>query len=167
MSEPEEIQIAPFTPGYERQVVGLIVPIQREEFGVAITAEEQPDLLSIPSFYQRGGGNFWLALRGPEVVGTLALLDIGAGQGALRKMFVRREFRGARPGVARRLLEALLAWAPAHGIGQIFLGTTTKYLAAHRFYEKNGFVPVDRADLLPAFPVMAVDSLFYRRDLGA
>lgn len=165
MTGPEEIAIAPFEPGYEQQVVGLIVPIQREEFGVAITAEEQPDLLSIPDFYQRGGGNFWLALHGRRVVGTVALLDIGAGQGALRKMFVHRDYRGGALGVSRRLLGALLEWAPAHGIAQIFLGTTSKYLAAHRFYEKNGFAAIARQDLPPSFPVMAVDSLFYTKDL--
>ena len=38
---------------------------------------DQPDLLQIPQFYQSGAGNFWVALDGEEVVGTVALLDIG------------------------------------------------------------------------------------------
>ena len=112
MTSPEEIVVAPFEPGYEQQVVGLIVPIQREEFGVAITAEEQPDLLGIPDFYQRGGGNFWLALHGRRVVGTVALLDIGAGQGALRKMFVHRDYRGGPLGEGD--LQGFVLHCPLH-----------------------------------------------------
>lgn len=34
-------------------------------------------------------------------------------------------------------------------------------LAAHRFYEKNGFRELARSELPERFPVMAVDSKFY------
>lgn len=158
----ESVRITPFAPGYTEQVVELILPIQREEFGVAITAADQPDLFDIPGFYQRGAGNFWLALHEGLVVGTIALLDIGGGEGALRKMFVRRDYRGAGRGVARALLDALRGWAGERGVGTIYLGTTAKYLAAHRFYEKHGFREVAAGDLPPAFPRMAVDTKFYR-----
>ena len=39
----------PFAPGFETQVVDLIVGIQRGEFGVGISAEQPPDLRSIPA----------------------------------------------------------------------------------------------------------------------
>lgn len=159
------VAIAQFSPDYEDGVVGLIVPIQQEEFGVRITAEDQPDLRDIPGFYQRDRGNFWIALEGDRVVGTVALLDIGAGQAALRKMFVDARFRGSEHGTARLLLAALLDWARAHQIREIYLGTTSLFLAAHRFYEKNGFAEIPKADLPPTFPVMAVDSKFYRLTL--
>jgi N-acetylglutamate synthase-like GNAT family acetyltransferase len=157
----DTIEIVPFAPGYTEQVVGLILPIQREEFGIAITAEDQPDLFDIPGFYQRGAGNFWLALRDGRVVGTVALVDIGDGLGALRKMFVHRDFRGGRTGVARALLDTLLVWARERGLRAIYLGTTAKYLAAHRFYEKHGFRELRADDLPPSFPRMAVDTKFY------
>jgi hypothetical protein len=47
-------------------------------------------------------------------------------------------------------------------VRDIFLGTTGKFLAAHRFYEKNAFTEIDAAELPPAFPRMAVDTKFYR-----
>jgi GNAT superfamily N-acetyltransferase len=90
------------------------------------------------------------------------LLDIGKGQSALRKMFVKAPFRGPHHGVARRLLEVLLQWCALHDIGEVYLGTTAQFLAAHRFYEKNGFDEIPRAELPPAFPIMAVDTKFYR-----
>ncbi len=155
--------IAPFRPEHADGVVSLILPIQQAEFGIPITLQGQPDLLDIPGFYQHGCGNFWVAMDAGMVVGSVALLDIGNGHGALRKMFVAATHRGAGHGVAKALLETLLAWCRAHGVGEIYLGTTEKFLAAHRFYEKNGFRELPRSELPERFPVMAVDSKFYRR----
>jgi N-acetylglutamate synthase-like GNAT family acetyltransferase len=61
----------------------------------------------------------------------------------------------------------LVDHAEAQGIKDIFLGTTDKFLAAHRFYEKNGFAEVSKSELPPSFPLMAVDSKFYRRRITA
>ena len=145
----------------------LIVPIQRNEFGFSITYEDQTDLHDIPAFYRRGGGEFWVAVAGSEVVGSIALVDIGNGQGALRKMFVNAAHRGPQHGLARRLLERLLDHAARHRIGEIFLGTTEKFRAAHRFYEKSGFERIDERELPEPFPRMNGDTRFYRRRLGS
>jgi N-acetylglutamate synthase-like GNAT family acetyltransferase len=59
----------------------------------------------------------------------------------------------------------LLDHAEIHGMVGIFLGTTDRFLAAHRFYEKAGFVRVDPAQLPPSFPRMVVDSRFYHLHL--
>jgi GNAT superfamily N-acetyltransferase len=163
MAGGADVDVIPFQPSFQGEVSRLIVGIQRDEFGIEITAEQQPDLRDIPGFYQVRGGNFWVALSGARVVGTISLLDIGNGQGALRKMFVHRDLRGPNHGVARRLLDVLLDWARDRGVREIFLGTTEKFLAAHRFYEKNGFREIARSALPPAFPIMAVDSRFYGR----
>lgn len=159
------IAIAPFAPAHQDRVVGLILPIQQREFGVPITLADQPDLLDVPNVYQRGAGNFWVALDGDALVGTIAVLDIGGGAGALRKLFVRASHRGKPHALASRLLATLLDWCRAHGLWTLALGTTAPMHAAHRFYERNGFRTIARDDLPPAFPVMAVDTKFYRRDL--
>jgi hypothetical protein len=62
-------------------------------------------------------------------------------------------------------LSAALAWAAEKNTRNIFLGTMSRFLAAHRFYEKNGFDLVTRETLPETFPVMAVDTRFYRRPL--
>src|SRR5262249_19085675 len=134
------LSIVPFASRYAADALRVILDIQREEFGLSITAEDQPDLLDVPGFYQVCAGEFWLALDGDKVVGTIALKDIGERQAALRKMFVARAARGGGgSGVAARLLETLLGHAGRSGIRSIFLGTTDRFLAAHRFYEKHGF----------------------------
>ena len=154
------IAIRPFSPEYSNAVASLILPIQQDEFQIPVTIDDQPDLVDIPNFYQARNGNFWVAVDEGAVVGTIGLLDIGAGLGALRKMFVASNRRGPQFAVARRLLDELLAWARTHGYAEIFLGTTAKFLAAHRFYEKSGFRDV-AVDQLPAsFPIMKVDTKF-------
>jgi len=160
------IEVVPFSIEHQAGVVGLILPIQQSEFGIPITLADQPDLGDIPGFYQTGSGNFWVALSGAQVVGTISLLDIGNGRGALRKMFVHSEFRGPRYGVARRLLETLLGWCDKNRIREVYLGTTAKFVAAHRFYEKNGFTEIEKSQLPPEFPVMLVDTKFYARVLA-
>jgi N-acetylglutamate synthase-like GNAT family acetyltransferase len=157
------IDIQPFSAPHADGVVALILPIQQAEFGIPVTIADQPDLRDITGFYQHGNGNFWLALDGGEVVGTVALLDIGEQQVALRKMFVASSHRGSEHGVARRLLDTAMAWCASRSVRDVYLGTTAQFLAAHRFYEKNGFSEVARADLPQSFPVMKVDSKFYRR----
>ncbi len=159
------MEIQTFSPRYTQGVANLIVPIQQEEFGIAITYEDQPDLQDIPGYYQKEAGSFWVAVDDDTVVGSIALLDIGDGKGALRKMFVAPTHRGARYGTAKQLLKTLLAHARERKLVAIYLGTTDKFLAAHRFYEKHGFELIV-ANMLPlAFPRMSVDSRFYWLEL--
>ena len=54
------------------------------------------------------------------VVGTIALLDIGNKCGALRKMFVKEEFRGSEFGVRHTLLNTLVKWIIDKGFEKIF-----------------------------------------------
>ena len=48
-----EFHVRSYQPKDVEQVVSLILPIQQEEFGVAITLEDQPDLQNIETFYQK------------------------------------------------------------------------------------------------------------------
>ncbi len=164
--QKNSIEIGSYTAAYQDQVIELILTIQQTEFNIPITAQDQPDLGDIPGFYQQGVGNFWVATHGSRVVGTLSLKDIGNGQAALRKMFVHPEFRGPGLGIAMALWGAALEWAGIKNISGIFLGTTEKFLAAHRFYEKNGFVPIEKESLPSQFPIMAVDTKFYAYSPG-
>lgn len=159
------IEIKAYTENYKEEVIELILSIQRQEFHIPITREDQPDLSDIANFYQVKSGNFWLALYEKQVVGTISLIDIGNQQGALRKMFVKADFRGSKYNVAKSLLQQLILWAKDHRMQEVYLGTTAKFLAAHRFYEKNDFALVDKETLPAAFPVMKVDTRFYKRKL--
>jgi N-acetylglutamate synthase-like GNAT family acetyltransferase len=165
---PADITIEPFSQRYAVQIFELILPIQIKEFGIRITRQDQPDLTKISEFYQEGNGNFWVAVAHQNVVvGSIGLKDIGNRQLALRKMFVHKSHRGSdNGGIAQRLLETAIHWARDHKITDIFLGTTAEFFAAHRFYEKNEFTKIEKEDLPPSFPVMAVDTKFYQYRFG-
>ena len=165
MEYSKQMKILPFSPEYQKGVIDLIVGIQQKEFKIDITADNQPDLHNIPDYYQKDNGNFWVAVIKSRVIGTISLLDIGNKQAALRKMFVNNEYRGAKYDVAFNLLETLLKWAGSRNLKQIYLGTTPKFLAAHRFYEKNEFIEIEKSELPERFPVMEVDTKFYKYSL--
>jgi N-acetylglutamate synthase-like GNAT family acetyltransferase len=165
MPAKEMVEITEFAPQHQTAIEQLVLPIQQVEFGVVVTREEQPDLIDIEGVFKKGNGNFWLALRNEEVVGCVGVADIGNAQVALKKMFVHREFRGKQFGVGATLFDTAKQWCLQRGVKSIFLGTTPQMAAAHRFYEKNGFVEVEKPQLPPAFPIAHVDSKFYRCDL--
>lgn len=160
------ITIQKYVEEFKQGVIDLILGIQQREFGIPITIENQPDLLGIEGFYQQGRGNFWVATADGLVIGTIALLDIGNSQGALRKMFVSEAYRGKEHGVGQFLLETLFGWSRENLFSNIYLGTTAKFLAAQRFYEKNGFQEIDKKSLPASFPIMSVDVKFYLYNVG-
>jgi len=147
---------------WREQAGALIVTIQRGEYGFDIGLDDQPDLRDIAGFYQTGRGGFWVAIADDRVVGTIALKDIGGDALALRKMFVDAAYRGREAGVAAALLETAVAWAERRRAGQIVLGTTERFHAAHRFYEKHGFARIEKDALPENFLFMPADTRFYR-----
>jgi N-acetylglutamate synthase-like GNAT family acetyltransferase len=160
-----DYRLKPWEPADSDEVIALITGIQRGEFSLPSAASDQPDLADIARFYPARGGEFWIARHGESVVGTIAALRIGEEIAALRKMFVAREHRGAS-GFAASLMQTLVGWAEGRGIRTIFLGTTAVMEAAHRFYERQGFVSIEPRELPASFPRMEVDTRFYRIHLN-
>lgn len=157
--------IDPWAPADRDALIEFVLGIQRGEFGVPITAADQPDLGDVPAFYGKGSGGFWVAREDGAIVGSVGLLHHGDDAAALRKMFVRADRRGRAHGIAERLIATVLDHARAAGLRTLCLGTRPDMLAAHRFYERHGFHRIDETELPPSFPRMRVDSVFYRLDL--
>lgn len=97
-----------------------------------------------------------------EVVGTIALLDIGNRQVALRKMFVKKGFRDKIFQTAIFLLHNAIVWAKTKKVKEIYLRTTLQFVAAHRFYEKHHLENIEPDKLLTNYPIMQVDKKFYK-----
>jgi N-acetylglutamate synthase-like GNAT family acetyltransferase len=143
------------------QIVDLILPIQTIEFNVPVTLADQPDLLDIESKYHQSGGGFWGAFIDDKLVGSIALISIGHNAGAIRKMFVKKEYRGKEHGIAQQLLDILINYSNSINITDLYLGTVDLLKAAMRFYERNGFCCIERSALPAYFPIMAADNVFY------
>ena len=161
-----EIIIRPYQERYKDKVTRLIIQIQRDEFGIGISLNDQPDLMDIRHFYQSHQGNFWCAINSyDEIVGTIALIDVEDGTGVVRKMFVRKDYRGKESGVAKDLLDVLENWAQKKQFATLYLGTIDKLTAAQKFYFKNDYKLIDPGLLPASFPRMKVDNLFFVKTL--
>ncbi|GLU55829.1 GNAT family N-acetyltransferase [Dyadobacter frigoris] len=161
-----QLQISQIGNTHSAQVIDLILPIQQIEFGVPITLKDQPDLLDIENNYHATGGNFWGAIYDEKVIGTIALIGIGNGQGVIRKMFVNKDFRGKEFGLAQQLLENLIDYCKSENIADLYLGTVDILKAAIRFYERNNFVKIEKKNLPAAFPIMSADNVFYHLEIA-
>ncbi len=161
-----EVKMTPIHDDHASAVIDLILNIQQKEFNIAISIQDQHDLLTINSFYHQGGGGFWGAFIEGELVGTIALIKFDEQAGAIRKMFVKKEFRGKELQIAQHLLNTLIAYSKANGLTQLYLGTIHILEAALRFYEKNHFTRVDKESLPKTFPLMAADDVFCKLNLN-
>ena len=152
--------IIPIENQYTAAVIDLVLNIQQKEFNVAITLEDQPDLLNIKDFYYASGGQFWGAFIDNELAGTIALIKFEDHKAAIRKMFVKKEYRGKEFSIAQQLLETLVDFCRENQIDDLYLGTVSILEAALRFYERNHFVRIEKETLPKAFPLMSADNVF-------
>lgn len=160
------LEIKEVDNNYADQITDLILNIQQNEFDIAISIEDQPDLLAIEDFYINNGGNFFGAFIDDELVGTIALIKFDEHSGAIRKMFVKKEFRGKELNIAQKLFDILIDFCRTNSIQHVLLGTVSVLKAAQRFYERNGFEIVEKSQLPDKFPVMSADNVFYSIDLN-
>lgn len=161
--ENMSFEIQPFDPAYQQEVVSLIEKIQVEEFHIPIEEAQRKELQSIPQAFQQKKSNYWIALLNGNVIGTIAVIDIGHKAFELRDVFLDKDQRGK--GFANKLLDVVIDWCNDHDVHTIYLGTTLAFRAAHRFYEKNGFKEIKRAEMPSYCQPMDCDEKFYRLDL--
>lgn len=160
-------KIEPLRNVDEAQIINLILPIQQIEHQVPVTIEDQPDLLDIEKYYHQTGGGFWGVKHQGEIIGTIALINMRDRQGGvIRKMFVKKEFRGKELGIAQHLLNHLINYARTNEIADLYLGTVDLLKAALRFYEKNDFIQLEKNTLPANFPLVRVDNIFYHLKLN-
>lgn len=104
---------------------------------------------------------YWIAKIDESIVGTIGLVQLSNKSIILKRMFVKKKFRGATYKVSQTLLEYVIHWCSQNHFLHIYLGTMTQFAAAHRFYEKHGFVNIDFEALPHDFVNNPIDSIFY------
>jgi GNAT superfamily N-acetyltransferase len=103
------------------------------EFGFEPDPEIDPDLADPAAVYAA----VWVAVLDREVVGSIALRDLGASELELKRMYLHPSQRGR--GLGRQLLETALDWARTNGATVIRLDTSERMETAQRLYEAYGF----------------------------
>lgn len=102
--------------------------------------------LSDDEWHRRLESPVFVAFLNEEPVGITGLLRQSASKMAHRAtivmVYVRAGLRGK--GVAKDLLEAVVAYAVAHGVQQLELSASAENQSALRFYRREGFVEAGR-----------------------
>ena len=100
---------------------------------------EVPELRALATYFARAGGALWAAEREGQVVGMVGTRPLGDDAAwEICRMYVAREGRGT--GLADRLLDLAEGHARAAGARRLVLWSDTRFDAAHRFYERRGYV---------------------------
>jgi ribosomal protein S18 acetylase RimI-like enzyme len=151
-----------FEPGDQAGVEALVLGIQQDEFGLALSADNQPDLKDVAGFFGAPGSAFWVA-QAPDtrqLAGCIGLEAVAGGHAAMRKFMVAPAWRGAEHGVAASLHRAFVQHAAAQGCATAILATVPATLAAQRFYARAGYALIAREALPPAFVPGVLDTVF-------
>lgn len=97
------------------------------------------ELLNFNSMYSAPDGGLIIASVDDASAGVTCLRKSGTDSCELKRMYVKKEFRGA--GIGKLLLEGAIELARQLGYGIIRLDTDSSMRAAIRLYIKYGFNP--------------------------
>jgi N-acetylglutamate synthase-like GNAT family acetyltransferase len=110
---------------------------------------------------------YWVALNdNGEIIGTVGLLVIENDFGVLKKMMLKKEFRGKEFGISKKLLKTGIEWCEQNQISKLYLGTMHQFKAAQSFYEKNGFKRILENELPNNFLNNPLDDVFFVQKLN-
>lgn len=104
---------------------------------------------------------YWVAIDNGKVVGTVGVLVVDNNIGVLKKMMLKKEFRGKRFGISKKLLEIVIEWCKENNVSKIYLGTMNQFKAAQSFYTKNGFTQIPKSELPNNFLNNPLDNVFF------
>lgn len=123
----------------EAGLIALLGGVFAEYPGCVLDVDgEMPELRAIATTFARAGGRFWVAELGGRIAGSIGFTPTPSGAIELRKLYVDRSAR--RRGLGGRLCDRVEAEARARGAKRVELWSDTRFLDAHRQYERRGYV---------------------------
>lgn len=131
--------IRPFRPEDKPGVLANIEAVYRDYNYIVDFDNFEADLVDIQSTYQDAGGEFWVAVEGGVVTGSVGVLPHGGDTCELKRLYVGHAYR--RRGLATRLLATARGWAMSRGYRRMTLWSDVLLTAAHALYIKKGFRP--------------------------
>jgi GNAT superfamily N-acetyltransferase len=133
----------PLRPGRDDDADGFIALIGdcwAEYPGCILDVDgELPELRALATHFAEAGGALFAAEQEGRLIGMAATRPMRQDAAfEICKVYVAKPARGS--GLAHALLGAAESFARAAGAERLVLWTDTRFEAAHRFYEKRGFV---------------------------
>lgn len=103
------------------------------------------DLADVTTRYGGGRAGFWVMQdEGGTIVGTVAIRPKEHTTCELKRLYLRPNLRGS--GFGQALFEHAEAFARSAGYERIWLDSSRRFDRAHRLYERNGFVLLERLE---------------------
>jgi putative acetyltransferase len=140
MSERQSPTLRPATNADCESVRSLVFEVLAEYGLRPDPGSTDADLADIEqSYFTRGGAFYVLESPTASIIGAYGLYRMDERTCELRKMYLRREFRGR--GLGERLLEDALAHARRLGFEKVILETASVLKEAITLYQSYGFAP--------------------------
>jgi putative acetyltransferase len=139
--------------GHSEPHLTLVRALFREyadSLGVDLSFQDfERELATLPGHYAPPRGRIVLAYAGDEAAGCIAMRPLAGDTCEMKRLWVRRDFRGA--GLGEHLSRALMKLARAAGYRAMRLDTLASMQSAQRLYRALGFreIPAYYANPLP------------------
>ena len=147
-SVPFEFEIGPYAVRPARdadspEAADLIGRIWAMYPNSRMVLDEEPDLKALATAYAAKRGAFWVVRDAQAtLVGTVGVAPTPHATGmVLHRLYVAPEIR--RQGLASRLLAHAEAVARSRAAGFMEFWSDTRFVEAHAFYPKHGYVRLD------------------------
>ena len=99
---------------------------------------EMPQLRAIATSFAEHGGRFWTAELDGTIVGCVGIAPAERDGAELKHLYVAESAR--RMGLGTRLISIVETEARARGATYVEMWSDTRFLDAHRLYERLGYV---------------------------
>jgi len=130
------MEILPAQESDAREIIELVDAVWREHgFSLMIEIEER-HLLDPGRYFRDQNGEFWVAREDGRMVGTVGF-KIDNGIAEMKTLYVKADARGK--GLGTRLSLMSIDAAKKNGAKLMELWSDTRFLEAHRLYERLGF----------------------------
>lgn len=158
LQPPREYEVVPAWTSSDLDAVRTLFRDYQRAIGVDLCFQGfAEELATLPGKYGMPDGRVYLAMRGPEPVGCIALRRFDAESGEVKRLFVAPAHRGAKLGEA--LTRKVVAAAREVGYRRLVLDTLEPMRSARGLYARLGFREIEPyyGNPLPGAIYMALD----------
>ncbi|MFN2500447.1 MAG: GNAT family N-acetyltransferase [Pyrinomonadaceae bacterium] len=135
--EPSDLKITHAERADIPEIIELIGAIWREYNCVLDAQRDEPMLLVADTYFPNHNGCFWVARRNGKLTGTGAVLMLDRQTAELKSLYVATGYR--EHGLGEQLTRIAIGHARRHAAQELILWSDTRFLLAHRLYERLGF----------------------------
>ena len=128
------------TPG----ILRLVTEVYAEYDCILDVENDEPYLLDAANYFRSGGGEFWVVEGEGTIKATVAVL-LFDNVAELKTLYVHPSLR--QQGWGRQLVSRAIEHAHRAGKAKMVLWSDTRFVDAHRLYQKMGFTECSRREL--------------------